>query len=156
MIVEESLIGQWEERWHPLREEWVIIAAHRQNRPWSGDVVEDSSSSIPAYDPECYLCPGNIRVSGKQNPNYSDVYVFDNDHPCVGPDAPSEIPTPTGIYRNRAALGMARVLCYTPYHNVTLAELSLPHIENVVATWQQQYVDLGARPEVKKCNYLRE
>src|SRR5215831_12916812 len=23
--------NKWEERWHPLREEWVIIAAHRQD-----------------------------------------------------------------------------------------------------------------------------
>ena len=30
----------WEERWHPLREEWVIVAAHRQNRPWTGEKVE--------------------------------------------------------------------------------------------------------------------
>ena len=29
----------WEERWHPLREEWVIVAAHRQNRPWSGETL---------------------------------------------------------------------------------------------------------------------
>ena len=26
----------WEQRWHPLREEWVIVAAHRQMRPWTG------------------------------------------------------------------------------------------------------------------------
>jgi galactose-1-phosphate uridylyltransferase len=23
-----------------LREEWVIVAAHRQNRPWSGEMLE--------------------------------------------------------------------------------------------------------------------
>lgn len=145
----ENLTGQWEERWHPLREEWIIIAGHRQNRPWSGDVVEDSTSTIPTYDPTCYLCPGNMRVSGTQNPEYTDVFVFDNDHPCVGPLAPVELPTPTGLYRNRPALGLARVVCYTPTHNVTLAELPMDHIESIVATWQQQYVDLGARPEVK-------
>ena len=27
----------WEQRWHPLREEWVIVAAHRQDRPWQGE-----------------------------------------------------------------------------------------------------------------------
>ena len=33
------MTGTWEERWHPLREEWVIVAAHRQNRPWVGEVL---------------------------------------------------------------------------------------------------------------------
>lgn len=145
----ENLVGQWEERWHPLRDEWVIIAAHRQNRPWSGDTVADSPDSIPGYDPRCYLCPGNKRISGKRNPGYTDIFVFDNDHPCVGPLAPTELPEPAGIYRNRAAQGIARVLCYTPAHNVTLAELPVSHVENVVTTWQQQYVDLGKRSNIK-------
>ncbi|MBW3593619.1 MAG: choice-of-anchor B family protein [Actinobacteria bacterium] len=67
----------WEERWHPLREEWVIVAAHRQNRPWIGETVEGGEQEIPAYVPDCYLCPGNPRVSGAQNPPYTSTYVFD-------------------------------------------------------------------------------
>ncbi|HSG60639.1 MAG TPA: hypothetical protein VLA24_04320, partial [Pseudomonadales bacterium] len=76
--------GMWEERWHPLREEWVIVAAHRQNRPWIGQTVQAAVPQVPAYDPNCYLCPGNARVHGASNPVYTGVYVFDNDHPCVG------------------------------------------------------------------------
>ena len=66
----------WEQRWHPLREEWVIIAAHRQNRPWTGETIEKSSKQIPDYDPDCYLCPGNKRVSGLKNPHYEQIFVF--------------------------------------------------------------------------------
>ena len=66
----------WEERWHPLREEWVIVAAHRQGRPWIGETVRASSEAAPAYAPDCYLCPGNERVGGTRNPNYSTVFVF--------------------------------------------------------------------------------
>src|SRR5947209_18348886 len=80
--------GTWEERWHPLREEWVIIAAHRQDRPWSGEMVEREEEKIPAYVEDCYLCPGNRRVSGAVNPEYDGVFIFDNDHPCVGQNAP--------------------------------------------------------------------
>ena len=69
----------WEERWHPLREEWVIIAAHRQNRPWSGETIEHSEEALPEYVPDCYLCPGNLRVSGTRNDNYTSTFVFDND-----------------------------------------------------------------------------
>jgi UDPglucose--hexose-1-phosphate uridylyltransferase len=140
--------GRWEERWHPLREEWVMVAAHRQNRPWSGEMLAQHANSVAEYDPGCYLCPGNTRVSGQRNPPYTQTYVFDNDHPCVGPHAPSAPPPPTGIYRNRPATGLARVVCYSPKHNLTLAELAPKEVENLLATWQQQYTDLAARPEI--------
>jgi UDPglucose--hexose-1-phosphate uridylyltransferase len=25
----------WEQRWHPLRREWVVVAAHRENHAWT-------------------------------------------------------------------------------------------------------------------------
>ncbi len=139
----------WEERWHPLREEWVIIAAHRNNRPWSGGSVARKDAEIPAYLPDCYLCPGNPRVSGAKNEPYTGVFVFDNDHPCVSFTAPSELKKPAGIYKNRPAQGIARVVCYSPKHNVALAELALPEIQNLLRCWQEQYRDLGDRPEIK-------
>jgi UDPglucose--hexose-1-phosphate uridylyltransferase len=141
----------WEQRWHPLREEWVIIAAHRQDRPWHGDQVGGSASgqaSIPEYVADCYLCPGNSRVSGARNDDYRGIYVFDNDHPSVGVDAPSELAIPGGIYRNRPATGIARVVCYSPKHNLTLAELEIGEIESLLATWRDQYIEFRARREV--------
>ena len=140
--------GRWEERWHPLREEWVILAAHRQNRPWSGEEQNHAQESVPAYDPACYLCPGNQRVSGKSNPVFSGIHVFDNDHPCVGDLAPQKLLKPTGIYKNRPATGLSRVICYSPLHNHTLAELEPAAVENLVGTWQKEYRDLGSRPEI--------
>jgi UDPglucose--hexose-1-phosphate uridylyltransferase len=140
--------GNWEERWHPLREEWVIIAAHRQNRPWSGEVVESTGPSAPAYDPNCYLCPGNARVGGARNPDYEGVFVFDNDHPCVSPDAPEILHPAHSPYRTRPARGVARVVCYSPRHDLSLAELPKAEVEKVIGMWQTQYADLGSRPEV--------
>jgi UDPglucose--hexose-1-phosphate uridylyltransferase len=137
----------WEERWHPLREEWVVIAAHRQHRPWSGAVVEAQAPAVPPYDPQCYLCPGNARVSGARNPAYAGTYVFDNDHPCVGPAAPAA-PEPPPPYRSRRADGLARVICYSPRHDLTLAEMPVEAIAEIVQLWQQQTVDLSRRPEV--------
>ena len=148
MSEQNILSGTWEERWHPLREEWVIIAAHRQNRPWSGETVEHSEDKEPDYVADCYLCPGNLRVSGKRNPDYDSVFVFDNDHPCVGSDAPQKLQKPAGIYKNRAADGIARVVCYSPKHNLTLAQLEQREIENLLAEWQRQYADLAARPNI--------
>ena len=138
----------WEQRWHPLREEWVIVAAHRQSRPWSGEQVAAPSTAPPAYDAGCYLCPGNARVSGKANPQYTGTYVFDNDHPCVGPDAPKVLAAPPAPYRVGPASGVARVVCYSPRHDVTLAELPVDAVDELLATWQDQMRELAARPEV--------
>jgi len=138
----------WEERWHPLREEWVIVAAHRQRRPWNGETVTRDEPELPVYASDCYLCPGNERISGARNENYNQTFVFDNDHPCVGLEAPPGFPGSNGLYRNRPATGMARVVCYSPQHNLALAELELPEIENLLRVWQQQYVDLGRREEI--------
>ena len=74
----------WEQRWHPLREEWVVVAAHRQDRPWQGERATVSPPPAPEYVESCYFCPRNVRVGGARNPDYQSVFVFDNDHPCVG------------------------------------------------------------------------
>jgi UDPglucose--hexose-1-phosphate uridylyltransferase len=139
----------WEERWHPLREEWVIVAAHRQDRPWIGSTVTSRAPALLPYVPDCYFCPGNTRVSGLRNPHYEQTYVFDNDHPCVSLDAPSSLETPASLYRNRPAQGIARVVCYSPKHNLTLAELAPDEIQQLLRVWQQQYEELARMPEIK-------
>ncbi len=145
----ETKVGIWEERWHPLREEWVVVAAHRQNRPWSGETLEHERKNAPEYLADCYLCPGNERVGGIVSENYKGVYVFDNDLPCVGANAPGDLEKPAGIYKNRPANGAAKVVCYSPQHNLSLAELSQTEIENVIGVWQKQYTELAARDGIK-------
>ncbi len=142
--------GAWEQRWHPLREEWVIIAAHRNARPWNGEsFVNGAADNVPEYVSECYLCPGNDRVYGGRNENYTGIYVFDNDLPCVSPAAPHELDRlPGSLYRNRPAHGLARVVCYSPLHNTTLAELDVSEIKALLEVWQVQFRELSERPEV--------
>jgi UDPglucose--hexose-1-phosphate uridylyltransferase len=140
--------GAWEQRWHPLRREWVVVSAHRDSRPWQGEQVSGRDAAPAPYDPGCYLCPGNVRVSGERNPDYRGVFVFDNDHPCVGPAAPAELDPAPGVYRNRAADGLARVVCFTPRHDLTLAELPQGEVEELLRVLQAQYRELAARPEV--------
>jgi len=139
----------WEQRWHPLREEWVVVAAHRQDRPWQGERATALPPPAPVYVEGCYFCPRNVRVGGARNPDYQSVFVFDNDHPCVGADAPRALEQPPGIYRNAPATGVARVVCYSPKHNTTLAELEVAAIGDLLRTWRDQYLELGARPEIR-------
>jgi galactose-1-phosphate uridylyltransferase len=93
----------------------VIVAAHRQSRPWIGQTVASPQTQPPTYVSDCYLCPGNARVSGAAHPAYTDVCVFDNDHPCVGPNAPAELTQPpqraavSGLSDDEAA-SLARAL----------------------------------------------
>ena len=142
-------IMTWEERWHPLREEWVIIAAHRQDRPWSGETLQAEEKILSAYVADCYLCPGNLRVSGKTNANYDQIFVFDNDHPSVAIDAPANEPPASEVYQSKPATGIARVVCYSPRHDLTLTDLELPEIEKLLDVWQGQYAELGGRPEIE-------
>jgi len=138
----------WEQRYHPLREEWVIVAAHRQNRPWIGETVVHREAPLPAYLPDCTFCPGNARISGQVNATYVDTFVFDNDAHCVGEDAPEPSAVEPPVFRNRAATGIARVVCYSPRHDTTLAELPLAQVARLVEVWQEQYRDLGNRPGI--------
>jgi UDPglucose--hexose-1-phosphate uridylyltransferase len=138
----------WEERWHPLREEWVVVAAHRQNRPWSGEISELKVENIPAYVSDCFLCPGNLRVSGATNPDYKNIFVFDNDHPSISLYAPEPETTRSSFYRSMRADGISRVVCYSPRHDLTLAELEPREIKGLLEIWQLQYNELGSMPNV--------
>ena len=139
----------WEQRWHPLRREWVIISSHRNERPWHGEQVGAATRALPAYVPDCYLCPGNARSSGQRNERYTGVFVFDNDHPCVGPAAPPVTEPPAAIYRNSRASGCARVVCYSPRHDLTLAQLPESEVLGLLQALQAQYRELGARDDVR-------
>lgn len=137
----------WERRWHPLRREWVTITSHRQSRPWSGADAAQTRHDQPRYVDDCYLCPGNARVSGEQNEDYASVFVFDNDHPSFSGAAASLTPAP-GIYENAAASGLCRVVCYSPDHSQTMAELSVEGVDRVLACWGEQTRELSARDDV--------
>jgi UDPglucose--hexose-1-phosphate uridylyltransferase len=128
----------------------VIVAAHRQQRPWTGKTVAATAPALPAYDPTCYLCPGNARVGGTVNARYPTTFVFDNDHPCVGVDAPREVAVPSPLYRASPAAGVARVVCFSPRHDLTLAEMPAAAIADVADVWRRQTRELGARPEVRQ------
>ncbi|MEZ5647506.1 MAG: hypothetical protein R3E60_00760 [Alphaproteobacteria bacterium] len=39
----------------------------------AGKTEAVSASRRPSYDPGCYLCPGNTRVGGHENPPYEST-----------------------------------------------------------------------------------
>ncbi|MEX0324601.1 MAG: galactose-1-phosphate uridylyltransferase [Puniceicoccaceae bacterium] len=136
----------WEQRWNPLRGEWVLFSSHRGGRPWIGDRHAGTEERPLAYDPDCALCPGNERLHGHRNDAYEGVYWFTNDLPCFGEQA--DISAGDSLYATKAALGTAEVVCYHPDHGKVFAQLTDEEAAAVVRLWRERTVELGKRPDV--------
>jgi len=139
-------------RYNPLTREWVLVSPHRTDRPWQGQVEDTPPEQLPDYDPKCYLCPGNARAGGKHNPPYTSTFVFDNDFAALKPDTPAERTELEGLLIAEAEPGICRVVCFSPRHNLTLANMDQPSVRTVVDTWVEQYFHLGAHPLI---NYVQ-
>ncbi|KAI9139445.1 galactose-1-phosphate uridylyltransferase [Paraphysoderma sedebokerense] len=149
-------------RFNPLTRSWVLCSPHRMKRPWLGSQEPIAPSDRPKYDPKCYLCPGNKRANGEVNPEYDDTFIFDNDFPAVKADQPSglfgmnkdgtviEDSNPlNSLLVAESTRGKCSVVCFTPSHNLTIAELSVDQISKIVQTWTKEYKRLG------KIDYVR-
>jgi galactose-1-phosphate uridylyltransferase (family 1) len=106
----------------------------------------------PAYDPKCYLCPGNERAGGFQNPGYSSTFVFENDFAALLPDGPQGPVELNDLFTIQAETGICRVVCFSPRHDLTIPEMAVADIRAVVDLWAAQVEELGARPEI---NYVQ-
>ena len=131
-------------RYNPLKDEWILVSPHRTQRPWQGQVEDRPLESRLAYDPECYLCPGNRRVGGVQNPEYATTFVYDNDFPALLPDVASAS-VADGLLVARSERGVCRVICYSPRHDLTFAELPIADQRRVVDLWADQTTEIGSR-----------
>lgn len=132
-------------RYNPLMGEWVTVSPHRLQRPWQGQVEPPQREVPPLYDPHCYLCPGNERAGGVQNPVYSSTYVFTNDFASLLPDIPPMSLTRHPLLHAQSEPGTTRVICFSPRHDMTLPEMPIENIRAVVDTWAAQVEELGAR-----------
>jgi len=59
-----DLAAQPHRRFNPMTREWVLVSPHRTQRPWQGQVEDVAPETQLAFDPNCYLCPGNSRAGG--------------------------------------------------------------------------------------------
>lgn len=133
-------------RRNPLTGEWVQVSPHRLQRPWQGHVASPVVVERLAYDPGCYLCPGNQRAGGAINPPYDRTFVFENDYAAVLPDVPAVAnEDDTDLFCAQTVPGTARVICFSPRHDLTLPEMDLPDIVGVVEAWVAQTAELGQR-----------
>lgn len=131
-------------RYNLLTREWVVVSPHRTQRPWLGQVEKPPAETLLAYDPACYLCPGNARAGGVHNPTYAHTFVFDNDFPGLLSNVAAGELDVNGLLVARSERGVCRVLCFSPRHDLTLAEMDVEEIRLVVEAWVQQYQELGS------------
>jgi len=130
-------------RYDPLSDEWVLVSAGRTRRPWLGREERPAVERLPAYDPDCYLCPGNRRVGGQENPAYRSTYVFTNDFAALNPDAVMER-AGSGLLVAEGERGTCRVICFSPRHDAGLARMGETAVRAVVDLWAAQTSELGA------------
>ncbi len=130
-------------RYNPLLDEWVLCSPQRLERPWQGR-VETEGSERPAHDPSCYLCPGNLRANGVRNPAYTSTFAFDNDFPALLAEVAPVESAGEELLRAQATRGLCRVLCFSPRHDLTLADMDAPAIRGVVDAWAEEWTRLAA------------
>ena len=136
-------------RFNALRGEWVLVSPQRTQRPWQGQTSKPVSGEKIAYDPTCYLCPGNPRAGGQHTPKYDGIYVFDNDYPALlPPDPAAPAPPSKGLLVAEPETGRCRVVCFDPNHSLTLAGMTREGIARVIETWRQETSSLGSEPGI--------
>lgn len=118
-------------RWHPLINDWVMIASHRQARP-----------QMPKN--WCPFCPGSGKV-----PDDYDVLKYDNDFPALSQNPPVPDDVANDFFRVREAYGKCEVILYSPGHTTTLPELSDEHMNKLVGLWCERFDALRADPKIK-------
>jgi UDPglucose--hexose-1-phosphate uridylyltransferase len=104
-----------------------------------------------SYDPDCYLCPGNTRINGAINPDYKDVYIFQNDFAALQNNV-KEFSLDNKLLKAKSESGICKVICFSPDHSKSLGEMSKKEILKVIEAWQTEYMLLGKE---KNINYVQ-
>ena len=141
----DRLVGKSHRRFNPLTRDWILVSPNRTDRPWQGQTEKRVDATSPAYDPACYLCPGNSRAGGLRNQQYSSTFVFDNDFASLQPDLPKLTVDEGGkkLLLAEAESGRCRVICFSPRHDLTLGQMGVEEIGSVIEVWTEEYRSLG-------------
>ncbi|MFC2136770.1 UDP-glucose--hexose-1-phosphate uridylyltransferase [Bacteroidota bacterium] len=138
-------------RYNPLTGEWVLVSPHRTKRPWQGQVEKPQEEVRPSFDTDCYLCPGNERAGGIKNSDYKNTFVFKNDFSALLFETPTgEIDD--GLFQVKSDKGICKVICFSHRHDLTIPEMKVEDIRNVIDVWVEEYVSLGSE---KHINYVQ-
>jgi UDPglucose--hexose-1-phosphate uridylyltransferase len=140
---------QSQARWDRLRA--AGAAGHRQDRTFR-----------PADD-QCPLCPSSaVSQTEIPAPDY-EVVVFENRFPTLktasggdqrntagGKPAAPAADSPLSLLSSRPADGRCEVVCFSPDHAASFADLSPRQVATVMAAWVDRSAELAAQPGVEQ------
>ena len=132
-----------------LTGDWVLVSPHRMKRPWQGKVEALPEDNRPAYDPGCYLCPGNKRSDGSRNPAYEDAYAFINDFSALLPDTPAGGDDINGLLISKSETGICKVICFSPDHRLTLPLMEEQAIVKLIQLWKKEFTALAQNESIR-------
>ena len=132
-------------RRNALTGDWLLVSPHRTQRPWHGHTEPRQTAARPSYDPGCYLCPGNRRAGGVENPTYASTFVFSNDFPALTDVTVSRLNGSSPLCAAAPVQGACRVVCFSPRHDLRMSGMSIPDIRSVVDVWGEEVERLGVR-----------
>ena len=126
-------------RYDPLSDRWVLLSSGRLQRPWRGAEDAPAAQTLPHFDRNCYLCPGNTRANGSVNPRYTGPWAFDNDFPALAAEYEAQHAHPHSLLRSLSVRGRCRVLCYSEAHNLGLGQLDAAGRSAAVQLWRTEW-----------------
>lgn len=125
-------------RYHPFLGQWVMTAAHRQDRTF-----------LPPDD-FCPLCPTLAGESPTEVPFPTyDMVVFENKFPSLSPAAPSPAVGPLDVAPVAPGHGVCEVVCYSSNHHATFATLEASQVRKLTRVWQHRYAELSSRADIE-------
>ena len=136
-------------RLNPLTGDHVVVSPHRLQRPWQGNEQAPVVEQRLAHDPKCPLCAGNGRANGEINPDYASTFAFTNDFAALKSDVAVDdveaVSSNDGPFVTEAATGTCRVLCFSPRHDLSLAQMPFDDVVGVVDLWASESAALFAK-----------
>lgn len=125
-------------RWHPLLQEWVITATHRQNRTFK-----------PPAD-YCPLCPSRPGKAATEFPvSEFEVGIFENRFPSLASPPPLEAVMGTPLSPVKKSQGVCEVVVYSAEHEGNLGTLSQSRRELLIRAWQDRTAALYEKKSIK-------
>lgn len=126
-------------RWHPLREEWVVYASHRQNRTF-----------LPPKDYSPLATTKSDEFPTEMPVGDYEVAVFENLFPSLRTGASSEAPTEISAHVPvRPADGRCEVVVFTQDPETSLADLPLARVRLILDVLAERTKALAADGKIR-------
>lgn len=124
-------------RYDVLTDEYIVLAAHRQNRTF-----------MPPAN-ECPLCPSRDDYASEIPSDTYEVAVFDNRFPALSDAVTGVAEVDDALFASAPAYGACEVVCFSPRHDASFKDLSLEQARLVVDAWADRTRELSARDSVE-------